>query len=642
MKNYHERMESIRNKSGKLRRTKRRNAAIALSCAGMFVLALALTLFVPYSNTPPSVSMYKDSPYYPVIQKLNEYTYEPPEYENRYEALVGQLQSWTDRKGAELMAPGNSAIDDAVDWGVEEVPEVEPNGGVAPPTEVTPDAGTGNYEEVTDNQVEGVIEADIFKRTNTHIFHLFGEFLNVYNIAGEDSQLVSSYDIHRLLQEAAENYYLGDPQMYLSQDGKTLTLLLRYDSKIDCGTVLLNLDVSNPEKPQEADRVFFPGSFISSRLVGEDLLLFYQYYFDADANYDDPSTYVPLYGWFDDLNCIAGEDIVVPDVMTATNYTVVCKLDSKTLEITDCKALLSYASNVYVSQEAIYFANPYWKIMEKTDEKITTREITQITGISYTGEALEEVGSIQVEGTIKDQYSMDEYDGMLRVVTSTVYDRVESNRNPYDVQPDIWWESGQKSVNLYCIDLEDWSVAGKVEGFAPLGEEATSVRFEGATAYVCTAELVQLTDPVFFFDLSDPSNITWTDTGIIGGYSSSLVNFGENTLLGIGYDENWHLKIEVYQETGEKVESVARYVKDCSFSENYKSYFIDRENGYIGLAVYSYAYDKFVYVLLRFDGEDLIEEVVLELPKVAVENCRADIIDGYLYVLHEGLTVEKL
>ncbi len=656
MKNYDERMESIRNKSEKLRRSKRRKAVIAVSCASMFVLALALTLFVPYSTALPDVSMYKDSPYYPVIQQLNAYNYEPPEYKNRYEALMDQLQSWADKDGAEATVSGTPWMNATVaadNWAdQEQIPEMDFMGGMAPPTadapndEPNPPVGdSGNYEEVTDNQVEGVIEADIFKRTNTHIFHLYCDILNVYTIEGEDSQLVGSYDIQWLLQEAAENCYLGDPQMYLSQDGKTLTLLLRYDSKTDCGTVLLDLDVSNPEKVQEAARVFFPGNYISSRMVDDELLLFYTCSFGTDVNYDDPSTYVPQYGWVDDLKCIDGEDIIVPDVMTETNYTVVCKLDGKTLELIDCKALLSCASDVYVSQEHIYFANPYWKIMEKTDEKITTREVTQITGISYTGEALAQIGSIQVEGAIKDQYSMDEFDGMLRVVTSTVNDRTESNRNPYDVQPDIWWESGQKSVNLYCIDLENWSVAGMVESFAPEGEEATSVRFEGSTAYVCTAELIQLKDPVYFFDLSDPKNITWTDTGIIGGYSSSLVNFGENTLLGIGYDENRNLKIEVYREAGEKVESIACYTRECYFSEDYKCYYIDRENGLIGLPIWDYsdnvlAYIGDTYLIVQFDGNSLIP--VLETSIGSLDDARADRIDGWFYILSNTLTVQKL
>ena len=121
------------------------------------------------------------------------------------------------------------------------------------------------------------------------------------------------------------------------------------------------------------------------------------------------------------------------------------------------------------------------------------------------------------------------------------------------------------------------------------GEEATAVRFDGVYAYVCTAEVITLTDPVYFFDLSDLSNITYTDTGTIDGFSTSLIQLEDGYLLGIGYNEERNLKIEIYEETESGVQSVCTYEKACGFSEVYKSYFIDREKNLIGLATTEWA-----------------------------------------------------
>jgi uncharacterized secreted protein with C-terminal beta-propeller domain len=139
------------------------------------------------------------------------------------------------------------------------------------------------------------------------------------------------------------------------------------------------------------------------------------------------------------------------------------------------------------------------------------------------------------------------------------------------------------NANLYCIDLATWQVAASVEQFAPPGESVRSVRFDGDYAYVCTA--IQTSDPVFFFDLSDLNNITWKDTGNITGFSSSLVNFGDGYLLGIGYNAEWWMKIEVYEEGENGVESVCLYEQKANFSQDYKAYLIDREKGYIGLGL---------------------------------------------------------
>ena len=74
-----------------------------------------------------------------------------------------------------------------------------------------------------------------------------------------------------------------------------------------------------------------------------------------------------------------------------------------------------------------------------------------------------------------------------------------------------------------------------------------------------------------------PYHITYKDTGDIKGYSSSLVDFGDGYLLGIGYGNDRNtLKIEIYVETENGVVSLCSYERrDTQFSEDYKSYYIE-------------------------------------------------------------------
>ena len=172
------------------------------------------------------------------------------------------------------------------------------------------------------------------------------------------------------------------------------------------------------------------------------------------------------------------------------------------------------------------------------------------------------------------------------------------------------------------------------------GETVESVRFDGTNAYVCTAVVITFTDPVYFFDLSDMSNITYTDTGVIEGYSSSLVNFGDGFLLGIGYGATRNtLKIEIYVENGDKVESFASYEREyCSFSEDYKSYFIDRERGLVGILIEdsSNVYLTNRYILLAFDGYKLVEVLDEEMGQKIGDPgaARATLADDYVYIMH--------
>ena len=186
----------------------------------------------------------------------------------------------------------------------------------------------------------------------------------------------------------------------------------------------------------------------------------------------------------------------------------------------------------------------------------------------------------------------------------------------------------------------DLQIAASVIGFAPAGEGAESVRFDGHSAYVCTAEVVTLTDPVYFFDLSDLANITYQDTGVIAGFSTSLINLGDGYLLGIGVgDSRSTLKIEVYRESENGVVSVCSYeAKSTGYATDYKSYFIDRERGLLGLGILEYnksMAEGSYYLLLHFNGSKL-NVVLKEHLMGGNEDKRGVLIDGYFYMFGEN------
>ena len=266
--------------------------------------------------------------------------------------------------------------------------------------------------------------------------------------------------------------------------------------------------------------------------------------------------------------------------------------------------------------------------------------MTDIVCVSITN-GFEFKGEITIEGFLNNRYSIDEYNGILRVVTTTNVTRYEKHyygdKLVFGQLPsDETWGT---SANLYCINLDSWEVVAGVYQFAPIGETVRSVRYEGDKAYVCTA--VQVTDPVFFFDLSDLSNITYKDTGNIEGFSTSLVNFGDGYLLGIGQGAEWgSLKIEIYRETETGVESVAVYESQhTEFSSDYKAYYIDRKNQLIGLGLEYYilaGHSNFEnsYLVLHFNRESGELEVATETKMTCNQPgfMRGVYIDGYFHM----------
>jgi uncharacterized secreted protein with C-terminal beta-propeller domain len=513
-----------------------------------------------------------------------------------------------------------------------------PEGDFIYGTTVTTTGGSSQkYEEVTDNQVQGVMEGDLFKRSDEYIYYLRGTVLSVYTIDKENSREIARLDILPEREDQSGVNYWNNTHLYLSTDCNTLTVIgSGYSKDIGGFTVVTSLDVSDPTSIQVNQPVYFAGSLISSRMVDGQLLLIYNYRITGDIDFDRPETFVPIYGALDAMHPIAPENIYCPvEDPTSARYTVVAKLDGQTLQVQDTAALLSYSQQVYVSKGIIYATYGCTHSEEKGENTIQTA-ITEITGISYSGAELDILGTATVEGSIKDQYSMDEYNGILRVATSTEILTLQDANN------DVWSiiRAREYNCNLYCIDLSTWKVAASVIAFAPDGEEVTSARFDGPNAYICTAEVVILTDPVYFFDLSDIHNITYKHTPVIDGYSSSLINFGDY-LLGIGVNESRNLKVEVYEENADAVLPVDAYELAAWASQEYKSYYIDRENALLGIPVTLRNAGGRYYLLLHFDGYQIHR--IQDIPISGYpDNVRADIIDGYLYLLtdeSDGLKV---
>ena len=596
------------------------------------VTALNVFLFTPFKASVPDISEYENSEYFPIIEKLNALSVVKPKYKNNFDKIFSSLSA----VGGAFDNNGDVDFDNSMS-----------SGAPMPPTSSSPDGSgdygeNGTYEEITDNQVEGVIEGDLIKRSDKYIYYLSNNTLNIYSIEGENSKLVGSLDVSDYFIGAGINISKYNKEMYLSKDCKSITIIGSYisggedcttgKSTIKNGTIIISLDVSDATKISQKNYVLVEGGYSTSRMVnGKLLVITKKTYFNID--YSNPDTFVPgiCYDNGTKSELIPMSNIACPDKITSKSYTVASLLDEDTLKLDGCAGFLSYSDEVYITNNAIYATS---KANEDISDTVSVRSkaITEISCISY-GDTFEIKGSIKVDGYIKDRYSLDEYKGILRVVTTT--DSYTRKYYSYEGNESFFIDSRDgTSASLYCIDLESWKVVASVEEFAPRGETVRSVRFDKDYAYVCTA--VELKDPVFYFDLSDISNITYKETGNIEGFSTSLINLGNGYLLGIGRGNSWDsVKVEVYVEAGDGVKSVCSYeIEHAYYSTDYKSYYVDRDNQLFGFGYDSYIYneDASRYTLLLFSNGELIKLVDTSLVGENHEK-RAVYIDGYLYML---------
>ena len=599
---------------------------IAVSLA--LICALGLVLFLPYSPVTSDISAYLSSEYYPLIAEIEEYrlSFMQPKYKNNYEMLASAFASMGGiLGGATDMAPGGSSPD---------IMEGNSNGG---------------YLETTDNQVDGVIESDLMKMTDKYIFRLgyttkAGDtnytpnyVIRVYSVDKEDSALVSEF----VIQSYENQQRILDAEMYLSLDGNTITVVNNFnDSNGKSKVGIISIDVSDVSGIKEKGRVVMDGSLNTSRMADGKLLLVTEYFFNRTAvDYDDLTSFVPTIDDGNGAKPVEFEDIIFPEKVGNTRYSVVALLNAESLELMGANALLNFVDEVYVSENNIYITREYNEKTENEDGGYTTEVMTDVALLNYSGDKLEQKGIIKIRGSLEDQYSFDEKDGFLRVVTSTSKG-VSTNNGTTSNFRNI------RNASLYIYNLADNSLAYKVEDFAPEGEEATAVRFRGDKLYVCTAVVVTFTDPVYFFDLSDYENITYTDTGIIEGYSEHLIDYGEGFTLGIGEENGLYSKVEIYEERDGAVVAVDEFKFVGQYSTDYKAYLVNREENLFGFGVTGYyedgkTYSSNVYILLHFNGYEFT--VYKYNVGMHADTVRAVYLDGYLYITTQyELFVERV
>lgn len=503
-------------------------------------------------------------------------------------------------------------------------------GGAMPPGSAAPEFGSdSSYVEVTDNQVQGVIEADIFKRTSSHIFYLLANQLRAYSIKGEESALVGK------LTFEVNNAY--NKEMYLSPDGKTATVFFSSGYPYS-ETTVISINVEDPTSMKIVKSAAFKGEYVSSRYVQGELLVFTRFYVTDTRKTEN---YIPSVDTGTGYEILAADCIVAPEQISTCSYLTVSKLKEDGLEYCGSVALLGYDGAVYVSKNSIYVSR---SIQESKTEKVkestvyTSESKTEIAQIAYTGQLLSAKGTVRIDGTVKDQYCMDEYNGILRVASST--SKRTRTETPYDKTPGFpsTVTTTKISASLFCIDVDTLKVVASVKDFAPQGESVQSARFDGDKAYVCTA--IVFTDPVFVFDLSDLENITYKDTGTIEGYSHSLIELEGGYLLGIGQTGWTTVKIELYKETGTNLESVSKIELENAYSTtNYKAIYVNRKELMFGFAYAQYAEtQKTVYSVFKIENEEITVAAEFDISeKASFSNCRGVLIDSYFYVLTDDI-----
>ena len=459
---------------------------------------------------------------------------------------------------------------------------------------------SGTYSD-TNVRSEGVGEADIVKTDGENLYILNGQKVEIVGMSSahmEERSEIRMEDDCYVGEIYAESGYLA--VMYTrteyNDEGSG------YYREYTCTDVY---DVSDPYAPEKVGTVSQSGSYNTMRARGGYLYVLSNFYADSAAPRSNVGAYIPeVQG-----SSMSAEDIYIPQMLMGSQYTVISAFSlADPTEKTDSKAVFGTAGMCYVSAENIYITESCYGEADVSQ--------TSIRKVSYHDGTLEGVAQTKVGGTLNDSFSIDEYNGYLRLVTTVTPSGDGNGIMPFfsnDSASSNDVASTEDVTNsLYILD-EDLNITGQINDIAK-EEQVYSARFMGDIGYFVTFKQV---DPLFSVDLSDPAAPEIIGELKIPGFSEYLHPYGEGKLLGIGMSVDQEgvttegVKISMFdisdpagvQETDNYVIQ-GMYGTDVAY--NYKSVFMDVEKNLFGFTGYG---DAMEYNLFTYDETEGFREV---------------------------------
>lgn len=381
----------------------------------------------------------------------------------------------------------------------------------------------------TNIQVENVDEGDIVKTDDKYIYYLSKQRLIIINAENaETSGKIAEINFKE------ENFY--PIEIYVQNNKLALIGNIAYNENLKMSTEMQDIseapksktgiiiyDITDRSNPKEIRNVMLEGSYITSmsRMIDENI------YFAVSENiygYDiscksieelNENDYMPKYtdtAISNEEKCISYDKIYNLDETEDANYLILVGININGDNEADIQTFLGAGTYLYSSEKNMYIATNEVEYDENY-KVINTK--TKLMKFELNNGKIIYKAKGKVEGSVNNQFSMDENGDNFRIATTI--GEIWSNQNT--------------SNNLYVLNdkLEE---IGKIEGLAE-GEKIYSVRYMGSKAYVVT---FKQTDPFWVIDLSDATNPQILGEVKLPGYSVYLHPYDEKHIIGFGYD----------------------------------------------------------------------------------------------------------
>ena len=502
------------------------------------------------------------------------------------------------------------AIEDLADGvAAEELRENTVSGGGAIKTESAMNDSMAHKTgySTTNLQMAGVDESDIVKTNGSHIFMVKNNAVQIIRLENGEMALEGT------ISPEIESFSDSVLEMYV--DGERLILILQQVKEdLSYKTVLYTYDISDPAQAKQIGRVEQDGYYKTSRKIADRIYLFTEENLAAGVTAESGEEIARK------LPKVNGAEIAYDDIYLSEQGCRGLLVTSVSMDnpnqIVDNTLILNNYVEIYVSSSALYLYH---------SDYATDMPCTQIAKFNLEEGMISAAAAASVPGTVQDTFAINEYNENLRILTSHWNHRLEENTN-----------------QLYILDAS-LKPAGKIENIAE-GETIYAARYFGDFAYFITYRNI---DPLFAADLSDIRNPQILGELKITGYSEYLHMWGEDQLLGIGYETNEKdgsregIKLVMFDISNPAELSVLDTVvlKNADYSSalfNYKSVLADSYTNMIGFLTADYSEDELDYYVYSFIDGKFKKQLVSHKEEIRQQECYRGLwVGDYFYIVNQ-------
>ncbi len=276
------------------------------------------------------------------------------------------------------------------------------------------------------------------------------------------------------------------------------------------GTTLKTFLVSNSGLSQQSSQIF-EGQNIGARIVGDDFYLVL----------NDYGTHVAS----DDAGCADVYQPVLPDYQLGMNKLVHINISTGPTSL-KTTGFLGNAEDIYMTDENLYLLHNHLEWFswdQRFQDSPYYAQYTLIQKISLNSGQPQHESVGFVSGQFKDRWSLKELKNSQQLAVAVT----KSDLNTWNPSSDV------NDLHILQTDLQ----TGELKAIATYAnfaksESIKSVRYIDDFAYVVT---FKKTDPLFIFDLNDPTKIKHVAELKADGFSTALYPLANDSLLGVGF-----------------------------------------------------------------------------------------------------------